>query len=318
MIKVNDFVLNTSVEDIIRTLRTSLHEEKIDLLRDVKDTIGNIMVTCPVHKNGKERKPSCGISKETGVCHCFTCGYSANLTEFISNCFNKNDGGLYGDFWLRKNFLSFEMDERPEIKIDRRRRELPKKQYTYVPDMVLEQYRFTHPYFYQRKLNDDIIEKFDLGFDKETNCVTFPVLDEKGNCLFIARRSVDTKYFHYPSGAEKPLYGIYQVNKYFKDTQTVYVCESMFNALTLWVHGYPAIALNGTGSDEQLIALSKLPMRQLVLCLDPDEAGKKGARRIKNFCKNKLIYTVDYTDERDINDLEPLEVELLISTRHLM
>ena len=33
MIKVNDFVLNTSVEDIIRTLRTSLHEEKIDLLR---------------------------------------------------------------------------------------------------------------------------------------------------------------------------------------------------------------------------------------------------------------------------------------------
>ena len=141
MIKVNDFVLNTSVEGIIRTLRTSLHEEKIDLLRDVKDTLGNIMVTCPVHKDGKERKPSCGISKETGVCHCFTCGYSANLTEFISNCFNKNDGGLYGDFWLRKNFLSFEMDERPEIKIDRRRRELPKKQYTYVPDMVLEQYR---------------------------------------------------------------------------------------------------------------------------------------------------------------------------------
>lgn len=48
-------------------------------LRTIKRTGNNIMVTCPFHKGGQERKPSCGIRitpddfSSIGTVHCFTC-----------------------------------------------------------------------------------------------------------------------------------------------------------------------------------------------------------------------------------------------------
>ena len=45
----------------------------------IKETSGDIMVSCPFHKEGQERRPSCGIKKHTdergiaGSMHCFSC-----------------------------------------------------------------------------------------------------------------------------------------------------------------------------------------------------------------------------------------------------
>ena len=64
---------------------------------------------------------------------------------------------------------------------------------------------------YERGLTDEVIEEFDIGYDKDTRCITFPVRDKSGGTLFVARRSVDTKYFNYPKEAEKPLYGLFEL-----------------------------------------------------------------------------------------------------------
>lgn len=48
-------------------------------LRNIKRTGDNIMITCPFHKDGQERRPSCGIRltpdeySSIGTVHCFTC-----------------------------------------------------------------------------------------------------------------------------------------------------------------------------------------------------------------------------------------------------
>lgn len=47
--------------------------------RDIRKTTNNLIVTCPYHKGGQERKPSANIRITTtdevseGLFHCFTC-----------------------------------------------------------------------------------------------------------------------------------------------------------------------------------------------------------------------------------------------------
>ena len=148
----------------------------------------------------------------------------------------------------------------------------------------------------------EIINRFDVGFDNSNNSITFPVRDNKGRTLFIARRRVDRKFFHYPSGVRKPLYGIYELNKNDKE---IIVCESIFNCLTCYVYGKSAIALNGTGTKEQLKELKKLSVRTIYIGLDNDDAGNKGAERLVEALKDKFILKrMIFPIGKDINDLE--------------
>jgi hypothetical protein len=171
-------------------------------------------------------------------------GESCPLEQMISRVFGKDDLGQYGLKWLQKNFLG-EIAESRELHIDFGRNESKQVNQTFIYDKELEQYRYYHPYMYARKLTNEIIEKFDIGYDDKNQCLVFPILNENGNCLFLARRSVNYKYFNYPNSAIKPLYGLYQLKKYApKDLTEIIVCESMINCLTVWVYGKYAIALN--------------------------------------------------------------------------
>lgn len=303
MLMVDDIPILENEMTILETLRNELHNRGIDKLAVIKKTHGNIQVCCPIHKDGKERKPSCGInldgSKGTapGTVHCFTCGYVASFKEFVSDCFGYNDKGEYGKRWLLENFVSVAVEKRKSFSLNLGRNK-PKQQF--VTEEELDTYRYFHPYMYERHLTDEIIDKFDVGYDKETKCLTFPVWDEKGRCVFVARRSVNTKFFNYPREVNKPIYGL---NFISSDINRVVVCESIINALTCWTWGIPAIALIGTGSFEQYPILQNSHIRKYLLALDPDEAGDKGRQRIRNNVKGKMIVDLQIPPGKDVNDL---------------
>lgn len=152
----------------------------------------------------------------------------------ISRCFGVDDLGQYGNRWLKNSFLTgFNQERHININLDRKlvRNDCRNK---YVDEKELEQYRFYHPYMYERKMTDEVIDIFDIGYDSKTQSITFPVRDKNGNCLFIARRSTIYKLFNYPSDAEKPIYGIYELYKLKEFPKEIYICESMIDALTLW------------------------------------------------------------------------------------
>lgn len=296
MIQIDSLILNCDTIDILYELKNQLHANGIQLLKDIKDSGDNIMITCPFHKDGQERRPSAGVKKDDGVFHCFTCDTVKSLSEFISNCFGYDDYGVFGTQWLAKNFSTVSVEERKGIQLEFSRGNTYADSHVstsvveFVSEEELSKYRYYHPYMYQRKLTDEIIEIFDIGYDKDTDCITFPVRDVDGNTLFVARRSVKTKYFNYPSGAEKPLYGLYEILKTAKEfPKEVIVCESMLDALFFWtIHKY-AIALNGLGSSQQYKQLCTLPCRKLILATDSDEAGMTARLRIRNHVKNKII-----------------------------
>lgn len=310
---INDIQFNADLIDIISELKVQLYSNGIELFSKINDTPTDLMVCCPYHKNGQERKPSSGIRKSDGLFHCFTCNETHSLQEVISYCLGyKNDMiGVQGWNWLLRNFASVKIDNRVDIDLDLDRvNRAFTKPTQYVSESELDSYRYIHPYMYKRKLTDEVIDLFDIGYDKATQCITFPVRDIEGNTLFIARRSVNTKYFNYPSGAEKPLYGIYEYF-YVKHNETLYnanlseivVCESMLDALAFWAVGKCAVALNGLGTELQYKQLNDLPCRTIILCTDMDSAGMSARKRLRKNIKTKLI--AEYylpSGRKDAND----------------
>lgn len=309
---INDVEFTSTLEDIMKELQTQLQVNGIELLQKMKSSGDDIMVQCPYHGDGKEKRPSAGISKKNGQFHCFACGEVHTLPEVISYCFGKDDRlGVFGWNWLLKNFLTVNVEERKDITLDFNRKKTV-EQINYVSESELESYRFYHPYMYKRKLTDEIIDLFDIGYDKATESITFPIRNVSGDCLFVARRSVNTKWFSYPVGVEKPLYGLYELTTLEKFPSELIVCESMLDALTCWVYGKYAVAMNGLGSDLQFKQLSDLPCRKLILATDNDDAGMKARKRIRQKVKNKLITEYVLPEGRkDINELSKEEFDSL-------
>lgn len=67
-------------ESLIRDIQQYLLAKTgILYFNKIKSTSKDIMVSCPFHKEGQERKPSCGIKKyndekgSAGYMHCFSC-----------------------------------------------------------------------------------------------------------------------------------------------------------------------------------------------------------------------------------------------------
>ena len=331
--KINDTIINADCDVVLSELQSQLAINNIQLLQKMKDSGNDIMIQCPYHGNGQERKPSAGIRKSDGQFHCFACGETHSLPEVISYCFGKDDMfGQWGMKWLLKNFSAVSIEERDDIEIDMERNNITNKnnllpnkkdilatdnsdKSKWVSEEELDSYRYYHWYWKERGIVDNsIIELFDLGYDKKTDCITFPVRDIKGNCLFVARRSVKTKWFNYPKDVEKPLYGLYELKlrkwSYVIDSRKehiptdLYITESMIDCILLWQAGHYAVALNGTGSDLQYKQLKDLPYRHLVLATDNDKAGMQAKEKIRKNVPNKLMSEIMFPSNiKDVGDL---------------
>lgn len=308
---VNNKIIKTPVKDIIELLRQQCFVNHLDRLRNIEIKSNNIRITCPFHSDGHERTPSCEIlledkgSTPAGTVHCFGCGYRASLVKFIANCLNISykqatewilSVSNYDIIQSTRDISEIELkldtedveEEIPEVSIDE-----------------LKQYDYIHPYMFERKLTDDIIKKFDVGYDPKTDSLTFPVYVD-GKCVFVAKRRVKYKRFDLPELKNKPIYGL----DYITDNEFI-ICEGVIDALTCWSYGKQAVALFGTSSDYQLKILNNVRQRKLVIGTDGDEAGDKAARRIAKALTNKLVTRLDIPKGKDINDLSKEEFDKL-------
>lgn len=329
MIEVAGLMIHEEVEEIVLALKQELSSSGRRLLADIKPLGDNLMISCPIHSEGQERKASCGITTKrkrtmdgkevpVGTVHCFACGFRANFAEFISKCFNYDDAGMYGIQWLMVNYGAIEPEQRKPLDLNMER---SISQPSFISEQELASYRFTHSYMYQRKLTDEVIERFDVGYDKATDSITFPVKDLDGKVAFIQRRAISSKNFLNQSSIQKGsiVYGLYEAMEAGK--RDVFVCESIIDALTLWAVGKPSVALMGAvPSERQLELLTNGYLRSITLALDNDEAGKKGAEQIRKRKKEGIIIyeAILPAGVKDVNDctiqqLHSLQVKHFVS-----
>lgn len=312
MIKLQDTYIQTDTQSVLDVLKFELAQKGIERFHIFRNNGDNIQTNCPFHKGGQERKPSFGINGEIDKCHCFSCGWSGTIEEMISELFGYQDNGKFGKNWLIKKFNSIEIETRPNImeKFNGRKNNINicdnlsnnNDTVKFITEEELDKYRYIHPYLYERGLTDEIIERFDIGYDKARDEITFPVADLYGTIRFIASRSVKNKFFRLPKGEDKPIYQGYRfvTGRY----RTAYITESFLNCLTCWKYDKPAMATIGTGNKKQYEILNKLPVREYILAFDPDEAGRKATERFRKNVHGKIIKELVYPDNRDINDLQ--------------
>lgn len=341
MIQINNSYITEDIDNILIELRKQLDLKGIKLFSKIIVSGDNIQTNCPFHNGGQERKPSFGIlskqkgNEEAGTCHCFACGWTGSFAEMVSNIFGYDDLGLYGGKWLVRNFLTVQVENRPDILegfndrnnisirnnngIHRFKQHIQSdkssEQYSgEITEEELDKYRVYHPYMWKRKLTPEVVELFDIGYDKETECITFNCRNKQGNTLFVAKRSVTTKFFHYPNNVEKQVYGIYELYSLAKFPSEVYICESMLDALVFWTHENKyACALNGLGTKLQFKQLREMPCRKFILATDMDEAGLKARKKLRKELSNKLITEVFFPhNKKDANECTFDELENLV------
>ena len=318
MIKLQDTIIQSDTKSVLDMLKFDLAQHGVNRFHILRNNGENIQTNCPFHKGGQERKPSFGVNGDIDKCHCFSCGWAGTIEEMISELYGYQDDGKFGKRWLIKRFNTVEIETRPNImegfngrQIDtnnhNRSNNICGSEYNmdcdrYIGEQELDKYRYIHPYMYERGLTDEIIERFDIGYDKEKDAITFPVKDICGSVIFIATRSVKTKFFGLPTSIDKP---VYQANLFTNGFyKQAYITESFLNCLTCWKYDKPAMAMIGTGNQKQYEILNKLPVREYILAFDPDEAGRKATERFKKYVHGKIIKELVYSDNRDINDLQ--------------
>lgn len=326
MFTVNGLSVEVDGLTLLTDLQQDLQYNGIQLLHSIKPVNDNIMISCPSHKDGQERKPSCGVSlvdtytggkiTPAGTVHCFTCGYTADLTSFISFCFGYKDRGLYGNNWLKSKYRTTLLESKRDLSLSISR-DKPKEKYPTIPDTILHQYEYYCKYLSDRGISKEICSKFSIGCSPKEMLITLPVKDLEGNVKFIQTRNINSKFYFIPAGINKTdfLFGGFEciIGQY----KTVWIVESIFNALTLWQLGIPAVALLGTGGGNQYKLLRRLPVREYIIALDNDEAGKAGTQKLINQLSSaKMLKTLqyNYNDTRDINDLKEEVLNLPITS----
>lgn len=317
--------------------------EQHGLLRLNKMSGKYYQVYCPHHNNGNERRPSCGVLLEDeykngslypkGWWHCFSCGYVKDMKGSIDDILSYHDIKMTSEEWLIANVPGYTPEDNEDnddlIPLDMinsieskyaldQLSSLTQPKMEFISEKELASYRYTVPYMYERGLTDELIEKYDIGYDanfklneysKPLPCITFPVHDINGNTLFFCRRAIHKKLYHYPEDVTKPLYGI---DKIPKDTKSLLIVESCINCLTAVSYGYPAVALMGTGNSYQASQLKSLQYPSYVLCFDGDAPGQKASKRLKKqLSKSAIIWEIKMPEGKDVNDLTKEEFDEL-------
>lgn len=304
-LKVDNYIINKPILDILYRLRLALTNGK---LKDIKTPSGgatNIVVTCPHHSDGREATPACNIyigedgKLPYGYFNCFVCGERGSFLKFVAECFDSSEA--YAKDWLVKTFEG-ELIEQQVFLSDEIQIEKPKTKINKLDPAVLDTYQTWSPYLGQRKLSREICELFKVRYDPKYRQIIFPYYNEKGQLITLLKRSIDTKTFFIEAGIAKPVYGI---NKIFQNNiHTCVLTEGLFDCLLANQYGMPAIATLGNPSLEQFELINKSPISTIYLMFDNDSAGRSFTEKAHKYLSKRLfIIDVNIIGKKDIGEL---------------
>lgn len=273
--------------------------------RHIRQTENNLIVTCPFHKGGQENKPSGSIritasdKASIGLFSCFTCHENMMLSQVIEQLL----GPIYDKDEVEARFGLSVIEAKSSFIVPKKEVLFKLPDTSFVNQATIKQYKFYHPYLEKRRITKEVASLYDLGFDTYNNQITFPIYNIMHQCIGIGRRSIDKKVYHYPIGMQKPLYGLYELDKFLN---YVWVVEGPFNLWSLRGWGKQGVALLGTGTDFQYKQSLEINCNGFVLALDPDEAGRKGTLKLGNYLNQHGRFNIHVAlipEGKDVNDL---------------
>ena len=217
MPKIQNIQITTPLENILTDIKSNCP----GYLRDIRVSATNIMCTCPFHGNHSEKHPACSISISEdakipyGTFHCFACGESGSFIKFINSCFEARNPD-FGKQWLLEHYgkeiLEDQYEELPEINLNATTKSIP------IPDICLSVFDYNNPraldyLINKRHIIKPVIDYFKIGYNANTDSITFPCWNAQGELMGIFERAIETKRFKIPEIYPKPVYLLNEVIK---------------------------------------------------------------------------------------------------------
>lgn len=339
-------------EESLRTYISTLCD--IGVFRPGREHNGWINFPCPVHSQGQEKHASFGISLiseyrdgkflESGFCSCFACHFQGSFVNLLQEILQTRDNLSEIQIDAVKRILHEIQTIKPQasplasaseslmrsferIQLNAaQNNKLRFEKHRYISEEELAKYRYTVDYMKQRKLTDEVISKYDIGFDanytdafgKADPCITFPVRDWNHKTKYIIRRTINHKKYIIPDNVQKGCFGLDMVDPYSK---VLVVTESVINALNLAGYHFPEnasfVSMLGTGSSEAYREIEQTNIYEICCWLDGDNAGRRGTQKFLRYFsrKNRLVSFVTQPEGTDINDLNLDQLKELYETR---
>lgn len=289
-------------------IRTAL--DIMGLSAGMKDKRSYLLVRCPFHG---DNNPSLSIQLDrNGVWKCFAgCG-NGTFTEFIYRYYENDKETARSLIRRFQGEQAYKINSIPE-KQKRKEVIIPEwKEFATADELAV--YRDDkHYYSLKRGISEEVCRRFELGYDRNTREVTFPIRDGKGKCIMVCRRAIDKKRFDIPFGIQKPVVYLHEAERETNNGWVV-MCESIYNALTCWTHGIPAVALLGLGTDiQKKMIVDNAIIRGVMIAFDGDQAGMLAGLTWQRALKDKkLVKVVEMPTGKDVNDLTAEEFERII------
>lgn len=247
-----------------------------------------LWASCPMgsinHKRG-DKKPSWSINLKSQKHFCFSCGYSGNLVSAVMQ-----KRGLKKAQAINEIYGELSVIEMMEL-MDGGASDYEPKDIIEIEgkDDVERWSEVRHQYWYDRGFTEETIMKWKLGYSSKMNRVTVPVWFEGVLVGWTARAVNNTnsiKWFHSEGLVrEKLLFGYDRA-----EGDTCILVEAPLSVIMLDQYGYNnAVATFGSIISEGQARLIRSRFDNVVVFLDPDEAGRVGTRRVisllEDFCE---------------------------------
>ena len=302
--RIDRYVFPDSAETILRRLRPTAKFG----LRDILVKREDLVITCPFHAGGHERKPACSVyigrDMPEGTFNCFACNTKGDFLKLVAGALGT--GREKALQYLLDNFqhedCGVDLNMGDDIAIEK-----PEISHRPVSLEGLEPYC---DYLATRGISRETCELLGIRYDPIHRQVVFPCYRD-GKPYFTARRSIDSKSFHMDD-TDKPLYCLDLVKK--MGIKKVLLVEGPVDCATGWEYGYPAIATFGQPSERQIDSLNKSGIRTVYLMFDNDAAGDRFKRFVKSRLSSDILVEEPVIPEgrKDINDLKESEVDEII------
>jgi len=164
-------------------------------------------------------------------------------------------------------------------------------------------------YYFGRKITEDSMKKFDLGYSESQDMVTIPVHSPDGMLVGFVGRSVEGKEFKNTPGLPKgkTLFNLSRV----KTSRKVYVVESSFDAIRLDQCGMPAVATLGSNVSNIQTELLKKYFNDIIVIADNDDAGNSMSKRLQEKLGAKVSVIHLEKKYKDIGDMDDQDIKAL-------
>ena len=299
------------------------------------------------HSAGYDDKASLSVKNETGQYKCHTCSIKGNFNtyykEYIAGSPSDKWDGSYTKFALDildlKQYIPDDVEDKKLLKQmadmtkavtafqkkpEGPKKVEPKKPLQTVPEeendgyvrQLLNSKKMMNYLYETRRITDEVINKYRIGFDIKKGAITFPVIDGNGSIL-------NLKLYQPWNPAYKWLYHIKgnpllpgPVNN-FTDSK-IYIFEGEPDAYCAISHGYNGITC-GSASNTGFKKIfgdqfdTIFGNKEIVICTDMDESGRIAADDIAKdlypVAKQIKIMDLDMSDDNP-NGLDPNDTRI--------